>query len=231
MNKKGMSHHIEMVISFVIFIGFVFFVLIFVKPHESVYLTGSIVEGVHYNFVEYVSTDYTKIFVSVNSSNLANDCFELDLPEELLKYGGENTLVKKYDGSGEYGSMYDTILSVTNKENTSYYVFVSDDFEDDVITGPCSPAVVYRFGGVLNERVVSMEKMESLKAEYFEDNDEIKSKLAIPDVFEFAIDSEIISIEKVIPEDVEVFTRDYVERVLLSDGSTKFVRFTVKVWR
>lgn len=63
-NNRG-AMHIEIVISFVLFVSFVGFLLFYIKPYNTSQLPDSVVIGLHDNFVDVAKTNLTEIFIEV----------------------------------------------------------------------------------------------------------------------------------------------------------------------
>ena len=71
--KKGASHF-EMMISFVFFIGFVFFLFVFLKPHDTSMLSGAVITGLYDSFGDMAYTNLSNIFLRANYTG-TDDCF------------------------------------------------------------------------------------------------------------------------------------------------------------
>ena len=65
-NKRGAAHF-EMIISFVFFIGFVFFLFIALKPYDTTTLSGAVVSGLYFSFEEATHTNLSDTFFSLLS--------------------------------------------------------------------------------------------------------------------------------------------------------------------
>lgn len=224
-----------MVFSFVLFIGFIFFVLIFVKPYSNDFLTGSVVSGAQYNFMEAAKVDVITFFVSLNDFDMGvKTCFKVDLPSELIGDSSDNSIVRFVDGSVTNSEFDNNVLSSVGSSGESYYVFLSNEFVDDTGLIDCFDVeedLNVNFGSFREEKIISVKRLGEMKVLYDTDYDSFRQSLAIPDVFDFAVVSDVVKMEKDIPSASEVFAEDYVEKVLFDDGEVKFVRFSVKLWR
>lgn len=69
MRSKRGSAHLEIILSFVIFVGFTFFLLSYLQPSKNNNLSNSIGFGLENQFFEEISTNLTKVLV--NSSEPA----------------------------------------------------------------------------------------------------------------------------------------------------------------
>jgi hypothetical protein len=67
MKKRG-SAHLEIILSFVIFVGFTFFLLSYLQPAKNNNLSNSIGFGLENQFFEEISTNLTKVLVNSSES-------------------------------------------------------------------------------------------------------------------------------------------------------------------
>ena len=229
LDKRGLSHHVEMMLSFVMFIGFVFFLLIFIRPYDNDFLTGSVVLGVHHNVFDFAETDLITFFVEANDSSNSLDCFVLDIPSELHDVSLNSSVFWKIDNSSFDSEVVGNVIRV-NGSSGYYYAFVSDSLRDGGVIS-CSNVFNYTFGGFRSDRVVSAKTLTDMKKDYDSDYALLRQRMGVPDLYDFSIVSDFVKMEKSIPSSSEVFARDYVEKVLFEDGRVEYVRFTVKVWR
>jgi hypothetical protein len=229
-DRRALSHHVEIMLSFVMFIGFVFFVLIFIRPYNNDFLTGSVVEGVHHNVFDFAETDLITFFVNASDSSDVLDCFRLTLPNELHDVSLNNSVFRKVGGSVADSRVLVHDVDVEGTEGF-YYAFISDSLNEGGVDDECPNEFDYTFGSFYEGKVLSAKTLNEMKMEYINDYDALKQKVAVPDLYDFAIVSDFVSMEKEIPSSAEVFARDYVEKILFEDGRVEYVRFTVKVWR
>jgi hypothetical protein len=82
--RRG-SGHFEMVVAFTFFVGFVVFAFVYLNPLDHGSLPNSAMEGLYNSFVDQTQVPLSTVFIRVNDSAIAADCFTIDLPEELFK--------------------------------------------------------------------------------------------------------------------------------------------------
>ena len=63
-----------MIISFVFFLGFVFFIFMVLKPYDASILSGAMVAGLYDSFEEKTHTNLSNLFLKANYTG-TNDCF------------------------------------------------------------------------------------------------------------------------------------------------------------
>jgi len=209
-NKQAVSHHIEMIISFMLFIVFVMFLLVFIKPYERNTLSESVLNGLHGNFEEMVSVDLTSVFVKVDVSGVDCEDKKINKIKLLGDVADENALMIKEVGD-------------------SFYLFISSDItnEDDLF-GNCEDFTV---GSVETKKIISQKKLEEFASDYPYSYDDLKSALGVPKTIDFIIDfAGGENMERYIPLDVDVIAQFTTKPVLLNDGSIVNKEFVFRIW-
>jgi len=231
---KSGSGHFEMIISFVFFVGFVFFLFVVLKPQDSSTLSVSVIRGFHDSFEEEVHTNLSMVYLRANYTG-AGSCFEIVLPEEIFEYnvGDGESYVVDLEGVDVDSGLSGGSLDVGSRER-DFRVSVSPEFEDEGLSG-CDSLTSYRMGGVVEKRVVSYNALVEMKDRYYDDYDSLKSDLRIPGIFDFAIDSEnlgevLMEPPKGVLGSTNVVARDYLMEVLYSNGTVVGERFNLKIW-
>jgi hypothetical protein len=223
--KRGAAHF-EMIVSFVLFFLFVTFLLVFVRPTGTSTLSASVIAGLHDSFREQAETNYTKFFMKASSEE---DCFYVQLDGDLFAYAFSESIVEEVV-EGIKGSELRPggVLSVEDGGG-SYYVYLSPKFE--VGSFDCVHlASGFELGSIDEKKVISYEELEALKIRYDSDYNGLKSEMNLPATYDFAIVSDLITIEGVVPTQGDILAEDYIEEVLFNNGTLINQRFTLKVW-
>lgn len=238
MVNKGGAAHFEMIISFIFFLGFVFFLFLFLKPYDTTVLSGSVVAALYDTFEEEVHTNLTSIFLKANHTNTA-ECFIIKLPDDIFYYALTESKVTDLAGSDRASKLEDSGTDADLKINASdvfYRVAISPEFVPQD-PGVCVPfnnvdGEPYVIGSKIERRVISQSAIERMKERYEVEYDALKADLKVPEVFEFFIISEDIGLEMQhnVPSSEEVNTYAYNMEVLNSTGSIVNARFIVGVW-
>ncbi|MFH1521656.1 MAG: hypothetical protein ABIF18_01730 [archaeon] len=231
-HKKGASHF-EMIISFVFFIGFVFFLFIFLQPHDTSMLSGAVTTGLYDSFEEYAHTNLSNMFLKTNYTGTSS-CFYIQLPKEDFIYviTDGNSYVTKLSGTDVNSSLDGNDLNI--EEGESFFrVAISPEFDDDDITD-CDSLSDYELGPPIERRVLSYSALEEMSERYFNNYEELKSDLRVPPIFDFAIVSENLPIkmepQNGVPDSIDIMVQDYMIGVLKSDGTLINDRFSLKIW-
>jgi len=91
----------------------------------------------------------------------------------------------------------------------------------------------YKIGEVTERQVVSYNKSAEMRDEYYSNYDDLKEKLRVPPMFDFAIKFETLSelnMNKSILAPVDVMVEDYVFGILNSTGSLINERVSFAIW-
>ncbi len=229
------SGHFEMIVGFVFFIGFVFYLFMFLSPWSNLSLPNSALEGLYDTFEEEVNTELSSVFVKANYTG-ASTCFYIDLPSELFKYAitDEGSRVTRLGGIGIDSDIESGGKLNLEKDDNFFRVAISPEFSDSA-TLSCPDLTSFELGGVVELRVISYSGLTAMKSEYYSDYVALKRKLKLADIFDFAIVpegmSEVIMIpESGIPGSAEVLAKDYVVKVLKGDGSVSNERISIRIW-
>lgn len=227
--------HLEMIIAFVLFVGFVSFLIIFIKPTNNSNISDSIAVALRDSFLNSAKTNYTRFFVSIKTSDPGAACFSINLDERAFIYPSVAGFVEKASTkqivSSKINSGYE-IIALGGGD--SYYVSISPDFNSSPSSGiSCSSDSTYNLGSIDERTIVSKKGLDEIKTRYDSNYNSLRSDLGVPPTFDFAIVSEDlpeIDMEKTAPDNSDVVAIESSENVLFSNGEIKPVKFIFKVW-
>ena len=225
--KKGAAHF-EMIVSFIFFVGFVFFLFVVLQPYDKSVMTGAVVEGLYDSFEEQVQTNLTNVFVESGSGG---DCFKIGLPGGIFRYGLTESSVRKVDDSLVDSGLSGNYLDIDSDEYF-HKVAISPEFDDGDLAD-CSEVSLEDLGSILEREVISYRELVEMDARYDSDYEGLRDDLNVPAIFDFAIFSEElpdVRMERQVPDEGEVIARDYILEVLNSSGDVVNARFTLKIW-
>lgn len=226
------SSHIEVVISFVLFVLFVGFLLLYLRPYERSVLPETVILGVHNSFLKETEINLTRIFLNLINAPQNKNCFYID----LSKFGDfeGNSFLKNSDGNIVNSKFTGGNLYWENNGN-KFYIYLSTEFNlKDFICGNSAGLKdnEFQIGSIEQIKVISDKNLKNLKSRYEGNYGELKKEFDIPAVLDFSISSsdEEYTLQKSIPEKVEVVARTYIYNVLYSDGSLVKKEFIFKAW-
>ncbi len=210
--KKG-SSHLEIIIAFVLFVGFSLFLMMYLQPTQKNTLEGSILFGLKNEFFDNTVSNVTIAMVKkANATEGTGDCWEGDLcrPKEITN---TNAIGVPIDG----------------QDDCYYYVYASDEFEGIDGLSKCVEKN-YTLGYIEVQIVYSNKSLQEISRRYHEEYDGLKMTLGVPQTVDFAITSNNYSLNKQVPQDVEAIAGVYRKPVLYANGSIINQDFIIKIW-
>ncbi len=229
--KKAEGSHFEVIISFVLFFVFIAFLLAYIKPVKSNYLTSSIVSELHDSFEKQVLINYTKLFLKAETSS---ECFSIEISNDISLWGlnGRNILSFDAESAEEVNSSL-TLGKINIQGDSEFYnIIISEDLNEKLPDVSCDDLNQNNFiiGSIDEKQVVSYNKLKQIETRYNNNYEQLKKDMNFPEAFDFAVISDIINIEKIIPQQGEIYANDYIEEVLYPNATLINKRFTLVVW-
>jgi len=205
-NKKAQSH-VEVIISFIIFIGFLLFLFIFLNPFAKP-KPDYILEDTQRALIENISSRVGKLSIITGNEN----CY--DFNEE--DYEGHYIEVKEDVG-----------------EKDKYTIYFNDIFQNNAPKKGCSP-LDYSLGSYSEEDMVVYEKIEELKTSYESNYENLKNEFGLTNDFLFLVKDldgeEKISVDKKIPLGVNVKVKEIPIAVINNRGEVQNLILIIKTW-
>jgi hypothetical protein len=212
-NKRG-SSHLEIIISFVLFVGFALFLMTYLQPTQQNTLESSILLGLKNKFFDSTVSNVTIAFVQ---KNVTGSCFAAPACEPT-EVNGKAINISVDDGVGCF-----------------YYVYASSEFSNTLMK--CKdlvPVQNYTLGYIEVQVVYSNKTLQDIKNSYYNDYSGLKTHLGVPETVDFAITSESYmmnySLIKQIPQETEVVAGAYRKPVLYANGTVVNQDFVIKIW-
>lgn len=241
MNKRGISH-IEMMLSFLIFIGFVIFALYFFSPAQTSRLVESSLSYAFREVNNNVSVELESYSISLNLASVG-DSLAVELPSSLEN---ANVRVENYLGevipSQRDGSNGDIIyFEKAGSEYGNGKGFVVIKLSEDIepYTGQVSSVTIdrtlYSIASSNIAELISEKRMSELKILYDGEYNSLKNDFNLPDRVEFGFglafdENDKINAEREIPKGREVFLKKERVEVLRVNGQSQFADLTIKIW-
>ncbi len=240
LKKRGITH-VEAILSFVIFIGFIFFILpLFISFFEDNEDNSVYLDSLERNIILNVSSKLS--FFTINTSKMDNnDCFEF----EFSSSEGElsNIIVKDKDGNivdgicEGYGN--DKYKISINDEGGFYYIYSSRGFEENEFSGNCEEIEGDDFDlSLFRSYLVSSNKsLYNLKKNYEDNYYDLKKNLEVPQSKDFVFlvrdtigNENILNLTFTKPEGVSVAARNVPIQIIYSNGSLKYAILNLQIW-
>lgn len=237
MKKRG-SHHVEVILSFIIFLGAVGFALWFFSPDGGVRRADSSMEYVFREVNRNASIDLISYSVKINPTWVSG------LTPEIIGFEVNGIDSEMF---GRARTEDGSVLGI-NREGDEFYVknfdwdgtsliyldfskFFSDDNLIDSSVGVVED--YYDLGSKEKSEVLEESKIHDLQSRYFSNYSLLREDFNVYVDFGFNIvfdDGERIDVEKQIPQGLDVFSETRRVKVLRENGNVEFADMIVKVW-
>jgi hypothetical protein len=208
--KKSGASHIEMILAFILFSGFVFFLFYFFQPFQTQTLQDAVLVSLKDSFFNNVSVNLTTVLVNFSDKHGAiNPC---RLPDSNIS------------GTGRMG-----VLNISTSRPEFYYLYYSDSL-DFPRPGLLNCSLDYQIGNINNLIVLSDYSLKNIEQRYNTDYVGLKSDLGLPNNADFSISTKEYSMERQTPEKVKVIAGVYRRLILYGNGTLINRDFIIKVW-
>lgn len=246
MNKRGITH-IEIILSFLIFVGFVIFALYFFSPLENSRFIESSLSYAIKEIDKRAKVNLRVYSVKLPENIPSEDYASVDTPSIAAS---DSIRVEDYLGekvnSGKSvpdKKVYFELIEFYQENNAKIaYIKISDGFIfPDSLNSQPDP-VETRVAEIISSNeieLISEDKMNELKNSYDNNYKDLKTQFNLPRInFVFSLNGDEGSdLEKIIPdneekppEDIDIYSKEERVEILRSDGRTEFANLIVKIW-
>ena len=236
--KRGMSH-IEVILSFILFVGIVATAFYFFRPAPNYSFEESLAEHIANSIEKESSIDIERMFVALGEGHdfTTNPIvsFPVDIDEDkgVIAVSGDDSLPASFDFNNK-------IVSVGTNGNQPFEIIFSDAFADEEING-AEPIIDYQLGTYRTEKLLFKKKLQDLTLMEY---NSLKERLGIPNVrdfsFKLVVDGEVC-VEGEACDNIELVEKEpslginvfsYSKRVefIDEDGRQDFGQLEVRVW-
>jgi len=203
--SKRSQSHVEIILSFVIFVGFLLVVFIFINPFAKTKEPSYIIDNIQRAVIENISSEIGKLSVVTNGTG----CYE------FVEEDYEGNYLEVDEGNGKFIIYFNVMFSNTTTKKD------------------CSP-LNYTLGVYSKQDMIVYEKIVELKASY-ENYNSLKSSLGIINDFLFKIkningDEIGLSVDRRIPTGIDVEAREIPIRVINSTGGIQELILNIRAW-
>ncbi len=212
MKSKKAQAHIEIILSFLIFIGALIAIFIFINPLAKTPRVESNTDYVQDRLIANISSEFSKLSVIINKTGI---CYDFD--------------------EAEYGTNYREVQITARK----FDIYFSPLFELPSVApnrvGGCE-ADDYELGIYSDKDIIFRKNIENLVESYNENYPETKRSLGVFDDFVFSFknldgsDIEGLSVTTKIPGRINVNSREFPVRVIDEDAKIQELLLSVKSW-
>lgn len=216
--------HIEIVVAFLLFMGFIIFLLSYIQPYKSTGLSDSIVSGLEDSFQESAKINSTSVFIKADSQG---ECFSV----YLGSFGDVNSSVKSVEGAGVGSYFNGTHLHIDSARGSFRAVLSNGINESSVLSCPPLSEENYTIGSLESLEGISYLKIKSIKERFTNDYEILKKEFLIPSNMDFAISSDDLELDmpKTSPVESEVFANSQSYKVIYPNGDIQTKEFIFKI--
>lgn len=206
--SKRSQGHIEVMLSFVIFVGFLLFVFMFLNPFAKT-KSNQVIKNIQESVINEISDEIGKLSIIVNKTT---DCYD---NSKVLIYGDK--FIEKSEVPRKYTIYYNNIFGTGGIPSCSAELGRN-----------------YSIGTYSKEKIVIYEKVQELKSNYTENYEDLKTSLGILNEFIFElkkIDGGVeIGVNKNIPAGIEVESVNIPIRVINSKANISEYILNIRTW-
>jgi len=236
-NLRRSQSHVEMIVSFVLFVGFVVFLLLMFNPQKYTPLSYGAINVVQASLMKNLSIDYNYTSVILNettSGALSGSCFEIDPIDGI----NGAIAVKDMNGLLTSSKKESGKIIIEHRNSQRFYGVYSSDFFSE--SGGCSSPVPltkpqnYSLGILTTKNAVLYENIQELNKSYYSDYTELKKSLGIKNDFSFTIrrnETDILfnTISEQ-PENINILSREIPFLSINKTGDTENLFINLGVW-
>jgi len=232
-NERGLSH-VEAILSFVLFTGFLIFAFFFFSPFSGNRLLDSSNDYAVREIMNNVTIDMESYAI------VLKDVVPLGIVGIRIDSGVEMAIARIEDNDGIHIPSQEDI-GIVYFDNTGFD-FITMMFSEDFSEGSVENGVFliedtdYTISSSEKRNVVSEKRISDLRDNYEDDYLKLKNKFNLPGrvdfgfVLQFGPEDEIVA-SRPVPEGLEVIvTQERVEVIRELDGSIVFADLLVSAW-
>ncbi len=246
MNKKGISH-IEMIISFVIFLGIVVVIFIFLRPIREPTLSNVVLDIVERGMQGEASSTLATIPFKIDETIFANItflCFRVAHPLDIDdadpdKLHTSNILLKKSTNNPLAFDIESDYLEIAEEDPFYSLSFSFTEIFPQEALGrdycPLVPEDKVVFSAPRTETLYSFSKLSQISVDYAENYNALKGRWFVPSKNDFAIKvldaggNVLFDMPRNVPPRRDVFARE-IEGQMLRGTDVERITINVRVW-
>lgn len=244
MKKKGVSH-VEYIVAFLLFFGFIAAMLSFFRPIERFSSTKDVLPRAESEFAEAASVPITSISLIVDESLASDVGAYVKFPTNLAdtndrkglwveNYEGRN--ITAYEGDGEIFFLLSDDLFSGGNGYVRIHISEGIFSNGETFTGSAENASDFLKVSFIDENVVlSEKKIQEIQEQYGNNYLALKETLGILSSTDFGFrvdfsDGTSLQGRKKISEQIPVYADVSRKEILRRDGSRVFAEVRVEVW-
>lgn len=208
--KNKAQMHVEIIISFIIFVGFLIFIFVFINPLDTTPGKQISTEEVKQALIRNMSEEMGILSVIVKTTE---DCYFLT-------------------DVNEYGSNFIEIKEAPRK----YTIYFSDVFGEGIISCTSKPDRNFTLGVYYKDEIIFEDYVKGLKNSYEKNYELTKKDLGVSSDFSFSFKDfsgdilPALSVSRESPTGVERDAQEFPVRIIDSSGNIQNLVINVRIW-
>jgi len=236
--KKGVSH-IEIILSFIIFIGAVSAGLYFFNPISTSKLTDVTFDYAVREIEKSSSTTITSFSVGINNTAIGYAMYDKDVIGIMIEgvQTGMATNTSDLNGNGLKSKREGDNVYVEWDNKDFIKIDFNEEFEDDSLStsGISIDEDFYDIASSNKETMLSEKKILELNKSYHLDYFALHDNFNLPSRtnFGFELDfgnGDTINVDRDKPDNINIFSESKRVKVLRKNGDRKFADLIVRLW-
>lgn len=229
-NKKGLSH-VEVLISFALFITLLTLIFVFIKPIREPSLSNVLLDIAE----NELKKEATIALVTLPFNAPTSGCISIPNPLRIGQgLGEDDVFITDKDGNFLPFEISGAKMKVDGPGGLYYINYAFDgNFGSHHISGPCDNEMDVTFSAPRVDTYLSFDKLKVIEGKYISDYDTLKAGWFFPEKSGFSIsiegDSINIEMKKDPPQGKNVYARTITLNVL-QNKEIKQVDIDIRVW-
>lgn len=240
MKKRGIGH-IEVILSFILFIGAVGFAIFYFVPQGAVQRDLSedkIVDSI----IQNISTNVVSYSVYINATSIGGSKLEITIPDSNMNFIVESVsdgpLETIRTSAGKFCIKKTPAWSSAHSSDRDFlYIKFSEDFDVSTSSGCSSPSSDPSYFKIASrdvEKIPSARKILKLNESYYTNYQDLKNYFGIKATNDFGFtfvfaNQQIVDAQNEIPEGLEVYSTEQKIKVV-RDNKIEYGELTVRTW-
>jgi len=231
---KKAQIHVEMVVSFVIFLGFLLFLLYYLNPIGREEMNFSSLDKLQDKVINNISIEYKSVSLIINSRP-SKECIDIGkndfINQKFIAYNPDGVKIGAEEQGGSHKINIDPVTSAG-----TYKILSSDVFTEKATFPPCTSFTDYNWGLVEKSQAVFTDYLSLFNESYINDYFKLKQELGLEKDFDFVVYDEnrvVIYNESLSVLNVKgnnILSRDLPLIMINKYGIKKKIILNLRVW-
>lgn len=236
---KNGAAHIEMILSFVLFISFLIFIFAFINPAKKTEPSRALLDIAGQEIAKNSSINITTISIKLNYTS-AKPCFSINLLElgidEII---GDNSIIARNSTDSTTGSRKTNADLHIETSGDFYRIFASEDFSA-VSYSPQDCEAVKKdnitIGQITTAKTISFKRLEGFRMAYSQDYNSLKQSINFPagNDFGFVLRDNsrnvLLNASKEKPKSAIVIAKEQPIELVYEDSSSVIAVLNIQAW-